>query len=90
MQHEATLPMEPAHRPRPFGFGLRACTELAEVVTVGSVRTRTVGDPSRAFSFSTVPVATDMDDSEQSMTLELQPRPVGPPWDRHSRAPYCR
>ncbi len=36
MQHEATLLMESAHRPRPFGCCLR--------VTVGSVRTRTVLD----------------------------------------------
>ncbi len=45
MQYEAMLPMEPAHRPRPFGCGLRACPELAEGVTVKSGRTRTVVGP---------------------------------------------
>ena len=39
MQYEAIPPMEPAHRPRPFGCGLR--------VTLNSVPTRTVVDPGR-------------------------------------------
>ncbi len=34
IQNEATLPRESAHRPKPFGCGLSACAELAEVVTV--------------------------------------------------------
>ncbi len=50
--------MEPAHRPRPFGCGLR--------VTVGSVGTRTVVDPGRVFSFFVTVVATTTGDSERS------------------------
>ena len=44
MQREATLPMEPAHRPRPFGCGLS--------VTVRSERTRAVVAPSPSGSLS--------------------------------------
>ena len=56
MQHEATLPIEHAHRPRPFGCGLR--------VTVGSVRTRTVLDPGRVLSFFVTVVPTTTSDSK--------------------------
>ena len=58
-----TPPMERAHRPRPFGCGLRACTEPAEVVTVKSGRTQTVVDPGRMFSFFVAVVATTTSDS---------------------------
>ena len=64
MEHEATLPMERAHRPRPFGCGLR--------VTVGSVRTRTVADPGRVFSFFATVVATTTSDSEEQSDEESE------------------
>ena len=72
MQYEPTSPMERAHHPRPFGCGLRvtvirglrACTEPAEVVTVISVRTRTVVDAGPVFSSFATVVATTTSDSE--------------------------
>ncbi len=64
MQCEDNPPAERAHHPRPFGCGLRACPELAEGVTVKSVRTRTVVDPGGIFSFFVTVVAIITSDCE--------------------------
>ena len=69
--------MERTHHPRPFGCGLRACTEpcprgqrrIAEAVTVESMRTQTVVDPGPVVSFSATVVAATTSDSERSRRI---------------------
>ena len=69
-----------SNHPRPFGCGLRASTEpcpqaqrrIAEVVTVGSVRTRTVVDLGQVFSSFVTGVATTTSGSEPTQNCHFE------------------
>ncbi len=88
MQYEDNPPKERTHNPRPFGRGLRACTELAEVVTVNSAHSDSL-DPDRVFSLFVTVVATTTSDSDDVKNLGRMgfSRRDGPPGSPRGLAP---